>query len=351
MGERKMKKLLLIGSGSVHTYNYYDLIKNYFDDTLLITSVVQKIEGNISVIKGDFTIKKPIKAWKNFRFIKRAILEYTPDLIHVQQANSTAFLTLLANRKKNIPVIVTAWGSDVLKSPGSHFLLKKMVRYNLKQADYLTCDANIVAKKMLELEPDIKNEILVANFGINPFSRKTQKENIIYCNRLHKKLYRIDSVIEGFNRFIKNTNENWKLVLAGSGEETENLKKLVNKLGIQQQIDFIGWVGKTVNYEMYNKSKLYISIPESDATAISLLEAMHAGCLPIVSDLPANHEWITDGVNGKIAYDLEGDYISESLKIDSKKATKNNKHLIEEHGFKDANRKKFFSLYDKALNH
>jgi glycosyltransferase involved in cell wall biosynthesis len=44
-----------------------------------------------------------------------------------------------------------------------------------------------------------------------------------------------------------------------------------------------------------------ISIPKSDGTPVSLLEAMAAGCLPILSDLPVYHDWITDGVNGLFA--------------------------------------------------
>lgn len=343
-----MKKLLLIGTGSVHTYNYYQLIEGYFNEILLITDAVRPEFSSITPVKGDFSIRNPLKAYQNYLFLKKEIRRFNPDIIHVHQADSTSFLTINAARKTGIPVVVTAWGSDILIST-NQFLVKKMVRYILKYAEYLTCDAKVVAKKIHELVPNIKNDILIANFGIDPFYKETQKEKFIYSNRLHKKLYRINQVIEGFNRFIKNTNENWKLVLAGSGEETENLKKLVNELEINQSVEFIGWVDKTTNYQLYNKSTFYISLPESDATAISLLEALHAGCIPIVSDLPANHEWINDGINGKIVYDLTSDYISESLHIDKQKAIEVNKTLIKEHGFKEANRQKFISLYEKVL--
>ncbi|HBE80849.1 MAG TPA: glycosyl transferase family 1, partial [Firmicutes bacterium] len=45
-------------------------------------------------------------------------------------------------------------------------------------------------------------------------------------------------------------------------------------------------------------SHLMVSIPKSDGTPVSLLEAMAAGCLPVLADLPVYHDWITDGVNG-----------------------------------------------------
>src|SRR5436190_4621945 len=35
-------------------------------------------------------------------------------------------------------------------------------------------------------------------------------------------------------------------------------------------------------------SALFVSVPSSDGTSSSLLEALAAGCLPVLSDIPAN---------------------------------------------------------------
>jgi glycosyltransferase involved in cell wall biosynthesis len=53
-------------------------------------------------------------------------------------------------------------------------------------------------------------------------------------------------------------------------------------------------------YQVLNSADIYISCSESDGTSVSLLEAMALGLYPIVSDIPANREWITDGVNGRL---------------------------------------------------
>jgi hypothetical protein len=42
----------------------------------------------------------------------------------------------------------------------------------------------------------------------------------------------------------------------------------------------------------------YLSLPRSDSVAVSVLEAMANGMLPVLSDLPANRELVQDGVNG-----------------------------------------------------
>jgi glycosyltransferase involved in cell wall biosynthesis len=101
------------------------------------------------------------------------------------------------------------------------------------------------------------------------------------------------------------------------------------------------------NRNWYARARFWISIPESDATSISLLEAMAYGCIPIVSNLPSNKEWITDGENGFIIKNLDEEYIEEMLAIDFEKAIQINKERILRDGTREANRQKFFNLYDQ----
>ena len=46
-----------------------------------------------------------------------------------------------------------------------------------------------------------------------------------------------------------------------------------------------------------------ISLPQSDSVSVSVLEAMAHGCVPLLSDLPANHELVRSGHNGLILAD------------------------------------------------
>ncbi|MCB0804375.1 MAG: glycosyltransferase family 4 protein [Bacteroidales bacterium] len=345
-----MIKLLLIGSGSVHTYNYFNLVKDYFDEVRVVTDRIHSGYEKYGFVKGDFTIKDPAKALKNIRFIKDQISQFKPDIIHVQQANSTAFLTIRANAKFKIPLVLTAWGSDILMLSERHFLIRKMAGYNLSHADYLTADAAFVGDKMVDIVPETKNKILIANFGIEPFYQPAAKENIIYSNRLHKELYRIDKVIMGFARFVEKAHDNWKLVIAADGDKTGDLKKLTSDLKLNDRVEFIGWVEKAKNQEMYSRAKIFVSVPRSDATAISLLEAMHAGCIPVVSDLPAAREWINDGENGVIVNSFDEDFFARALTLSYEKLVAKNKSIIDKKGLKSINREKFINLYDKLLH-
>lgn len=343
-----MRKLVIVGTNTIHTYNFIELVKDFFEDVLLITDKKRE-DFNIKTIEVDFSLKLK-NIYLTSKEIKSAIEEFSPSLIHIHQANSVAFFTYFSGISKKYPTILTAWGSDILVLPHKSWLLKKMVQYNLGKADAFTSDSVFMADEMKRLSKNVKS-VLIANFGINVDFPSVVKENIIYSNRLHKQLYNIDKIIKAFEVFKKgHSNEsNWKLVIGAVGEETENLKMQVAQSSVKEDVEFIGWVDKNTNELWYSKSKIWVSIPDSDATSISLLEAMACGCIPIVSALPANKEWIEDGVNGLIVEHLDSEFISRALELDENKLIEMNKLRIEKDGLKSSNRLKFIHLYKELL--
>lgn len=343
-----MKKLLLIGSNCVHTYNYFHLIKSYFDQIVMVTDDQHElIDAKIS---NCYYVNSSLKNLSNYstaiKAYKDIIEEENPDIIHIQQISTYSFLLLraLKKSKKKIPVVLTTWGSDVLLLPEKGFIFKKMVQYVLNHCDKFTTDAQFVADRMQQLARKPLHTV-IANFGINIVDIEIDKENIIYSNRLHKPLYRVDKIIKAFHLFSQQ-HPDWKLVVGAMGTETDNLKQLTKELDLEEKVTFIGWVDAAVNSKMYAKSRLWVSIPESDATSISLLEAMSLGAIPVVIDLPANREWIQHGVNGIIVNNIETNFLEEALSIDFEKAVQINTEIIHQKGTKETNQKLYFAIYD-----
>jgi glycosyltransferase involved in cell wall biosynthesis len=149
---------------------------------------------------------------------------------------------------------------------------------------------------------------------------------------------------------MEDTGRNpYRLVIAATGEETDNLKQLAINLNISDKVTFVGWLSLYENLKWYAKSKFYVSIPDSDATSISLLEAMYYGCYPIVSSLPSKREWISDEVNGSyykndfnFILDIETEQLDDVARI--------NKKLILKKGTVEVAYQKFTEIYDKLLN-
>lgn len=347
-----MSKLLLVGPHSVHLWRFYEMVKQGIDQIEVITDQEpEKLSSpNLKVTVVSFSLRHPLEFYRTIRRIRQQIRESRPDIIHCHMANTTALAVNWANRGMKVPVVLTAWGSDVLVAPFQSSFLRRMVTYNLREAQILTSDSRYMAEKMRELLPEKKLDIHIANFGIgvvpDPLVRK---ENLIYSNRLHEPLYRIDAIIHAFQDFVKEDHESWQLVIAGTGSQTESLKKLVKTLGLEPQVEFVGWLNPSDNAAYYNRSKLYVSIPESDATSISLLEAMACGCIPVVSELPANTEWVVDGKNGVLVKDVRQAFLKNSLMLDAGSVQNLNREIIEQKATVEANREVFLSIYRHLL--
>ena len=50
----------------------------------------------------------------------------------------------------------------------------------------------------------------------------------------------------------------------------------------------------------YARARWYVSLPESDSVSVSVLEALAHGCIPLLSDLPANRELVHPGDDGQM---------------------------------------------------
>lgn len=338
-------KILQVGSNSIHVSSFILAMKNFEHANYLLTEEKCDFEGVVSNRVISFRSLSPLNIWKANKELKSYLQELKPDIIHIHQVNRLAYFVTRIAEKLNIPIVTTAWGSDVLLIPKQNAFFHFLVKQTLKRSTFVTADSEEMIFAMKKIVP-VGNYVLL-QYGIDPIQSK-EKEKIIFSNRLHKSLYRIDAVINYFNDFSKKHTD-WQLVIGGTGSETEKLKEQVETLGLTEKVTFVGWLQKAANDEWYAKSTIYISIPESDGTSVSVLEAMSAGCIPIVADLPVSREWITSGENGIIEQIGENPF-DDALLLESKAISEINKNLIESKATRSASLKVFIELYKKAIN-
>lgn len=303
-----MKKILIVGSNSIHCKRYINvLIASKCFDLFFITN--QPVDGlTIPQVSIDFSLKNLGAAKQIFKCLEL----WRPDIIHIHQANSYAWHTIRALKKLDYrpKIILTTWGSDILVLPHKNKIFRRMVIYNLRHADIITADALFMSNSIRELLGKIVCPIHILNFGIENLPQKQDlllKEKIILSNRLHKKLYRIDTIIQAFAQLIQlqMIDKDYRLVIAANGEELPVLKAQVDKLGIKDHVSFVGMLDYEALLSYYKKATVFVSIPRSDGTPSSLLEAMAHGCIPVLSNIPANLEWVLDGINGFIANQID----------------------------------------------
>lgn len=333
-------RILQVGPNSVHLTSFISAIKSDQHEIYLLTEESCDFEGIQENFVTSFRTINPLKILLNAWKIKKYIRSIKPDAIHIHQINRLAFIVSFIAKKIKIRIITTAWGSDVLLIPQTNILYYHMVKQTIKKSTIVTADSNDMIVAMKKMLPNKK--YLLLQYGIDPI-KATKKENIIYSNRLHEPLYQIDKVISFFADFYLH-NQTWRLVIAGTGSESEKLKNLVQSLGLESQITFVGWQQKEENRAWYAKSAIYISIPKSDGTSVSVLEAMSGGCIPVVSDLPVAHEWIQSGENGIIENPTVNP-LEQAIVLNQKECALYNADLIQQKATREASTRIFMGLY------
>jgi glycosyltransferase involved in cell wall biosynthesis len=88
----------------------------------------------------------------------------------------------------------------------------------------------------------------------------------------------------------------------------------IESLDLGASVSVIGQMPHEKLAELYRAADVCLSVPSSDGTSVALLEAMASGRPMVVSDLPANREWITDGVNGSVVPPNDPAALADAIK-------------------------------------
>ncbi len=346
----KTYKLMIISAPGVHLASFAGLMNEAGLSLHIVSSAKPELPFDFGFTKVAFSLKDPRHYGASLKAMRKAHREFAPDVVHVHQLNSVAFFAIKALHKLGSPIVATAWGSDVLVQPQRSFLHRSLMRYSLKRAGAFTSDSAHMARVMQQYLPEKKLDVVVCNFGVKPEPVDLPKEDIIYSNRLHNPLYRIDKVIDAFERFSSSgEGTGWELVIAATGSESEKLRARAEATGVAERIRFLGWLPAAENRAWYARSKVWVSVPESDATAISLLEAMYYGCFPVLSDLPVSPEWVDHGRNGRIVKDLDSNFLEGVSAVDFNAVGRINQAIVQERGTHEAAIKAFTGLHLRLM--
>jgi glycosyltransferase involved in cell wall biosynthesis len=90
------------------------------------------------------------------------------------------------------------------------------------------------------------------------------------------------------------------LEIAGDGSERGALVELVNGLGMDEYVHFLGRVDEASLPEVYGAASVFLTTSNSEGFGLSLLEAMSSSCACVASDLPTHRALIQHGVSGMI---------------------------------------------------
>lgn len=224
-----------------------------------------------------------------------------PDWVHAHYLTSHGTLAWLAMRLFGAPgrLVGSAWGSDVLVTPQRGAAWRWVTSKVLGACAVTTSDSQVMAARMRELGA---REVMVFPFGLEamPPLPDAKDEWQFFANRGLEPVYAPERVLA---QFVALAGAEGRLVVANDGSLRPALVRQAAALGVADRVDFVGRLDATAQALAYARARWYLSLPGSDSVSVSVLEAMAHGCVPILSDLPANRELVRDGVNGLIVPD------------------------------------------------
>ena len=239
--------------------------------------------------------------------LRRVVQEIAPDVLHAHYLVEYGFYATAAGYR---PFVVSAWGSDVLVEAAGSPLNRAIARFALRRADLATANNRHMAREMvlrLGIDPAWLQHIVLgassfflerpdASVNVRP-PDPDRPPTVISTRSLDSPLYNIDVIVRAMAR-VRERLPAARLVVAGEGRRRPQIEALVQRLGLGDAVQFIGFVPQEAFRDALAAAELFVSVPSSDSTSVALLQAMAVGCFPVVSDLRSQQELVEDSVGG-----------------------------------------------------
>ncbi len=299
-----MRILVLAHGPSVHTRRWTGALAARGHELRLLTAHAAAGLAVPSRVVG-WPLPVPSARYASARGAVRAEARaFRPDVTAAHFLPNSGFLAALAGAR---PLLLVCWGSDLLRNATQTPLHRARARYTLRRADLVHVDAAVLADAAVRLGAP-PGRVWTRAWGVDtaaldpgrPWAARRGDPGSplrILWTRVLEPLYDPESLLRALG-LLARRGVAFEATLAGEGPLRPALEALARREGIAERVRFAGWVDEEALAALLRGHHAYVSLSRSDSTSQSLLEAMAAGLLPVVSDIPGNREWVTHRRSG-----------------------------------------------------
>ena len=243
----------------------------------------------------------------------RILRELRPDLVHAGPIQTCAFLAALSGFR---PLLTMSWGFDLMQDADRNTWWRWVTRYTLKRSAFFVSDARVTCDKAISFGMPSGNTA-VFPWGVDldhfkPAGIPAASPFVLFCNRSWEPRYGVDVLARAFVK-VAHERPDATLLLLGGGSMGGSLRQILMSGNVLDRVQFAGYVSQADLPRWYRMASLYISPSHVDGSSVSLMEALACGLPVLVSDIPANREWVTDGANGWLFPDGDAQALAGSI--------------------------------------
>ncbi len=322
-----MRLCFISNPNSTHTRRWVDwFIKQGHQVCLIADDLLLYPWSGLTIYRLPERLNIPVLRYLFWVIWTRHIVrDWEPDILHAHRVSSAGWLGSFTGYH---PFVVTPWGSDLYQHPYRSWIVKRLAFFVLKQADMITADSEDLRQQAIRFGAVSDNTYLV-QWGVDLTLFNPEGNNHLIRNQLGigdapvvlsprgvNPVYNLDIIIKAIPR-VRDAIPDVVFVLRDYNTDQaykEKLLKLIEVLGVARSIR---WIERIEPWEsvadLYRMADLVVSVPSSDGTPVSVLEAMACGVPVIVSRLPSLLEWIDDGGNGRLVPVREAGSLAEVI--------------------------------------
>jgi len=283
----------------------------------------KEVDVNHVVVR---TASVPFVPYQNFRVsptpgkeVKKAILEFDPDVIHIQMLMWIGQATMKYGNKFGIPIVSTnhAMPENLMDNvvllapfarPINYMLRQYGARFHSK-SDYLTLPTASAIKmfkatdKMTVPMEAVSNGIDLVRFQpgkpgkeiYEKFDLPMDEPIITYVGRLDAEKH-LPVLVKAFAEVLKSKPAH--LMIIGAGQDAVSLKELGYELGIFEHMTFTGRVTEEDKQLLHQVGTVFAMPSPMELQSIATLEAMASGQPVVAVDAGALGELCHNDENG-----------------------------------------------------
>ena len=278
--------------------------------------------------------------------LRKIYKEFKPDVVNAHYASGYGLLARIARVR---PLVTSLWGSDIFDFPYRNKYNLFVIKKNLNYCDAVGSTSHAMADEARKVIGQPNKEIIVTPFGVdvNKFSPSNEENHnerpIIGIVKYLEPIYDIALLIKAFALVCKKSDVRPLLYIYGGGYLLEELRGLVNSLGLEDDVVFFGTIPNAQVPDALRMFDVFVNCSIKESFGVAIVEAMACGLPVVATDTAGYKEVVDDNVTGYILKDREpstmADKIIELL---------NDNELRRAMG--EAGRNKVLELYDWEKN-
>lgn len=157
----------------------------------------------------------------------------------------------------------------------------------------------------------VPNGIDLDKYAPDPTLEPFPEPTLLYLGRV-KRYKRVDLIIRAV-AVLRDAGVEARLLVAGAGDHAPKLRRLTAKLGLEDRVEFLGYVSEERKLELFRRSWVHVLTSPKEGWGIANMEAAACGTPTVASDSPGLRESVVAGKTGLLSPHGDVDALADRL--------------------------------------